>query len=456
MQFKQYPSYKNSGVEWLGDVPEHWSITPLKFAIKNWRNGKWGYDVVEASDDNLVCVRVADFDRQKGVINTEKLTLRNYKGERVSDCLLNENHILIERSGGGENQLVGATVKFSLNIKTVCSNFISLLEIKTNYFDLDFIQYYFDHLYSLNVNKLSIKQTSGIQNLDLKQYVQNHISFPEILEQTQIVLFLDSETTRIDNLIAKQEKLIELLEEQRKSIISHAVTKGLNPNAPMKDSGVEWLGDVPEHWEVFQLKSAIKGWRNGKWGNEPAAENNICCVRVADFDRTKGVINTTKLTYRNYHGENISECILDENSILIERSGGGEKQLVGATVVNTLKQTAVCSNFISLLNINPNRVNIFFLQKCFENLYTRKVNEKSIKQTSGIQNLDLKQYLQNNIAYPSLDEQKSIVSYLDAECKKIDLLVDKQYQLIRKLKNYRTSIISHAVTGKIDVREFGA
>jgi type I restriction enzyme S subunit len=338
-------------------------------------------------------------------------------------------------------------------IDVVVSSGYFVLKLKNNTFNKRYLEYL---LYIFDIRKMKTLGAGIRQTLTFRDMAVCDVAIPSACEQTQIASFLDYETFRIDNLIAKQEKLIELLEEQRKSIISHAVTKGLNPNAPMKDSGVEWLGDVPEHWEVFQLKSAIKGWRNGKWGNEPAAENNICCVRVADFDRTKGVINTTKLTYRNYHGENISECILDENSILIERSGGGEKQLVGATVVNTLKQTAVCSNFISLLNINPNRVNIFFLQKCFENLYTRKVNEKSIKQTSGIQNLDLKQYLQNNIAYPSLDEQKSIVSYLDAECKKIDLLVDKQYQLIRKLKNYRTSIISHAVTGKIDVREFGA
>ena len=422
-------------MEWLGDVPEHWGMNRLGVHFRNRKE--------KVSDKDFKPLSVT----KHGIVPQLEHAAKSDNGDnrklvRKGDYVINSRS---DRKGSsGLADLDGSVSLINIVLtpfKTIHPKFSHYL-LRSYLFQEEFYKY--GHGI---VADLWTTNYEDMRNI--------HLALPSVSEQTQISNFLEQETTRIDNLISKQEKLIELLEEQRKSIISHAVTKGLNPNAPMKDSGVEWLGEVPEHWEVFQLKSAIKGWRNGKWGNEPAAENNICCVRVADFDRTKGVINTTKLTYRNYHGENISECILDENSILIERSGGGEKQLVGATVVNTLKQTAVCSNFISLLNINPNRVNIFFLQKCFENLYTRKVNEKSIKQTSGIQNLDLKQYLQNNIAYPSLDEQKSIVSYLDAECKKIDLLVDKQYQLIRKLKNYRTSIISHAVTGKIDVREFG-
>ena len=437
MEFKQYPSYKKSGVEWLGGVPEHWVGSKFKYIFQEKQHTK-------------------NMNLPFGAISFGSVVYKEDKANLTDELKENYQEVL-----QGEFLVNPLNLNYDLKslrtalskIDVVVSSGYFVLKLKNNTFNKRYLEYL---LYIFDIRKMKTLGAGIRQTLTFRDMAVCDVAIPSACEQTQIASFLDYETFRIDNLIAKQEKLIELLEEQRKSIISHAVTKGLNPNAPMKDSGVEWLGEVPEHWEVFQLKSAIKGWRNGKWGNEPAAENNICCVRVADFDRTKGVINTTKLTYRNYHGENISECILDENSILIERSGGGEKQLVGATVVNTLKQTAVCSNFISLLNINPNRVNIFFLQKCFENLYTRKVNEKSIKQTSGIQNLDLKQYLQNNIAYPSLDEQKSIVSYLDAECKKIDLLVDKQYQLIRKLKNYRTSIISHAVTGKIDVREFGA
>ena len=431
-------------MEWLGGVPEHWSITPLKFAIKNWRNGKWGYDVVEASDDNLVCVRVADFDRQKGVINTEKLTLRNYKGERVSDCLLNENHILIERSGGGENQLVGATVKFSLNIKAVCSNFISLLEIKTNYFDLDFIQYYFDHLYSLNVNKLSIKQTSGIQNLDLKQYVQNHISFPEIFEQTQIVLFLDTETARIDNLIAKQEKLIELLEEQRKSIISHAVTKGLNPNAPMKDSGVEWLGEVPESWEVIPSKFYFT-------------------------ERKEKAVNGDKqLTASQKHGiiyqdefiaENGRVMVVMKNPEILKKVRPNDfvismRSFQGGLELSSL-DGSISSAYV-MLKPDLSLINTEY----FKYLFKTPRYIQSLQSTSNLirdgQALRFNNFSQVKLVLPPKSEQQEIVEYLDKEKNKIDNLIYKQKTLIEKLKEYRASIISHAVTGKIDVREFGA
>ena len=447
MEFKQYPSYKNSGVEWLGDVPEHWSITPLKFAIKNWRNGKWGYDVVEASDDNLVCVRVADFDRQKGVINTEKLTLRNYKGERVSDCLLNENHILIERSGGGENQLVGATVKFSLNIKAVCSNFISLLEIKTNYFDLDFIQYYFDHLYSLNVNKLSIKQTSGIQNLDLKQYVQNHISFPEIFEQTQIVSFLDTETARIDNLIAKQEKLIELLEEQRKSIISHAVTKGLNPNAPMKDSGVEWLGEVPEHWDVKSYRFVSKIYR-GKFGHRPRNDPSLYdgeypFIQTGDVARAGKYIQTYSQTL-NEKGKAVSQVFTSGTLVMAIAAN------IGDTAILNFEAYAPDS----VVGFKPHKnIDLEFLRFSF--IASLQALEQTAVQSTQA-NLNVERIGALKTTFPPLSEQIEISNYLNAENEKNNHLISKQNQLIEKLKEYRASIISHAVTGKIDVREFGA
>lgn len=457
MDFKQYPSYKDSGVEWSGGVPEHWSITPLKFAIKNWRNGKWGYDVVEASDDNLVCVRVADFDRQKGVINTEKLTLRNYKGERVSDCLLNENHILIERSGGGENQLVGATVKFSLNIKAVCSNFISLLEIKTNYFDLDFIQYYFDHLYSLNVNKLSIKQTSGIQNLDLKQYVQNHISFPEIFEQTQIVSFLDSETSRIDSLIAKQEKLIEKLEEHRKSVISHAVTKGLDPNVKMKDSGVEWLGEVPRHWKLLQTRHIFNFGKGLTITKENLSDEGIPCINYGEVHSKYGFEfnpsdNPLKCVSYDFIESN-KNCLLNKGDFIFADTS---EDLEGSGNFSHLNQEAVVfAGYHTIIAKPKNGLNHRYLAYMIDSQAYRgqiRAEMKGVKVYSVSQGV-----LKSRLAWlPPIEEQDEIVKLLDEKSSKIDKLIAKQKLLIEKLKNHRTSIISHAVTGKIDVRDLVA
>ena len=450
MEFKQYPNYKDSGVEWLGEVPEHWEIMQLKSAIKNWRNGKWGNDVGTNKNDNLICVRVADFNRDKGVIDTEKLTYRNYTGETIGSCLLNKNHILIERSGGGENQLVGATVRFTLSEISVCSNFISLLEIKTENFDLRFIQYSFEHLYNLNVNKLSIKQTSGIQNLDLKQYVQNSFSFPHLLEQQKIVSYLDSETTRIDNLIAKQEKLIELLEEQRKSIISHAVTKGLNPDAPMKDSGVEWLGEVPEHWMTPSSKHLLDmPITDGPHETPNFVDEGIPFISAEaiskgkiDFDKKRGYITSeTNDIYSKKYTPKIED-------IYMVKSGATTGKVA---IVETIEMFNIWSP-LAVFRCDKSKILPKFLLSVFNSshFYDALVLNWSY---GTQQNIGMGVLSNIEIPCPPMNEQQVITQYLDHENAKFDALVDTQNKLIQKLKEYRSSIISHAVTGKIDVRE---
>lgn len=443
-QFKAYSKYKDSGVEWLGEVPEHWEVMQLKSAVKSWRNGKWGNDVTQNTKDNLVCVRVADFDRTKGIINTEKLTLRNYTGELIEHYKLNNNHILIERSGGGDNQLVGATVRYTLDQQSLCSNFISLLEININIFNLCFVQYSFEYLYNLNINKRSIKQTSGIQNLDLKQYIQNNFSFPKKLEQTKIANYLDQETAKIDTLIAKQEKLIELLEEQRKSVISHAVTKGLDPNAPMKDSGVEWLGKVPAHWEIKPIKSLYTR------------------VKKIGFEQ-----ETLLSVYREY-GVIIKSSRDDNHNRASDDLSPYQLVNIGDLVINKMKAwqgSLAISEYKGIVSpayyIYTPIITDILHDKFIHNQIRSKYFVQSYKNFSkgirvGQWDLENDLFVRINLYIPPLSEQTKIVNYLDTETTKINTLITKQKRLIEKLKEYRASVISYAVTGKIDVRELAA
>lgn len=137
--------------------------------------------------------------------------------------------------------------------EAVCSNFVARMPVAAG-FDVRFLVYFHAHLYSGRVNTRSIKQTTGIQKLDSDSYLNELGPYPPLDEQRAIAAFLDRETTRIDELIAKKQRLIELLAEKRTALISHAITKGLNPDAPMKDSGIDWLGEIPSHWDVLRLK----------------------------------------------------------------------------------------------------------------------------------------------------------------------------------------------------------
>ncbi|MFM7471592.1 MAG: restriction endonuclease subunit S, partial [Nodosilinea sp.] len=253
MSFPKYEAYKDSGVEWLGEVPEHWDIHSLKRSVEGCINGIWGNEPDEIH--SIPVIRVADFDREATRVSLDKLTYRSILPKDRESRLLQSGDLLIEKSGGGEKTLVGCVVLFEHELDAVTSNFVARMRPIPK-FDSNFLCYVFNALYQNKVNYPSIKQTTGIQNLDSEAYLQEYFSFPTLQEQIQIAHFLDHETARIDALITQQQRLIELLKEKRQAVISHAVTKGLDPTAPMKDSGVEWRGEVPDHWGVSRV-----GWQ---------------------------------------------------------------------------------------------------------------------------------------------------------------------------------------------------
>ena len=292
---------------------------------------------------------------------------------------------------------------------------------------------------------------SAIPGLDREDAYAQIIPLCEIPEQRAIATFLDRETAKIDSLIGKKERLIELLQEKRTALVSRAVTKGLDPGVPMKDSGVEWLGEIPVHWEIGRLKSTVQSWQNGIWGAEPTEKNAIPCVRVADFDRTRLRARMEQPTLRSIDDGATEARALRHGDLLLEASGGGEKQLVGAVVLYDDKQLAVCSNFIARLRPSS-AFDPRFLAYLHFALYSARVNLRSIKQNTGIQNLDKASYLNEEVGWPFLLEQQKIAAFLDQETEQIDSLITKIGKATEHLNEFRASLISAAVTGKIDVR----
>jgi type I restriction enzyme, S subunit len=258
---RKYDAYKPSGIGWLGEVPAHWSVDRLKWSVDGCFNGVWGDEPDGVND--LMVVRVADFDRSGRRVSLENPTYRSVPKSARNERVLMAGDLLIEKSGGGENQPVGTVVKFDHDIPAVCSNFVARVPVKKG-FDSSFLCYLHSALYNIGVNVLSIKQNTGIQNLDSSAYFDEKVGLPPLAEQQCIARYLDRETGKIDLLISKQERLIELLEEKRKSVIIEAVTKGLNPHAKMKHSGVPWIGRVPEEWKVIPLRFVCRLTTGGK------------------------------------------------------------------------------------------------------------------------------------------------------------------------------------------------
>ena len=449
-QYPAYPAYKTTGCDWFPEIPSHWGIDRAKWSVSSCQNGVWGAE--PDGDDDLVCIRVADFDRQSLRVSTEKLTMRSIAEKDRRNRLLKNGDLLLEKSGGGEQQLVGAVVEFNQPFPAVTSNFIARM-VASDGMNSRFLVYLHSHLYSGRVNFRSIKQTTGIQNLDSQAYLDEPITYPPLDEQQAIARFLDFKTAQIDALIAKKKSLLDKLAEKRTALISHAVTKGLDSSVAMKDSGVAWLGKIPVHWVIDRAKWSISSCQNGVWGAEPDGDDDLVCIRVADFDRQSLRVSTEKLTMRSIAEKDRRNRLLNNGDLLLEKSGGGEHQLVGTVVEFNQSFPAVNSNFIARM-VASDDSDPRFLVYLHSHLYAGRVNYRSIKQTTGIQNLDSQSYLNESIAYPPLEEQKVIGKFLDDVSARMDVQKELINAVIDRLMEYRSALVTNAVTGKIDVRGF--
>ncbi|HEN9589425.1 MULTISPECIES: restriction endonuclease subunit S [Acinetobacter calcoaceticus/baumannii complex] len=436
MQFKQYPSYKPSGVEWLGDVPEHWQIVRTKDIFNHRKEEALADDeIVTAFRDGQVTLRKNR--RTDGFTNSIKE--HGYQHINSGDLVIHEMDAFAGAIG------VSDSSGKSTPVYTVCY-------AKNENINHHFYSHFFRTMAKTGfINSLAkgirVRSTEFRWNESRNVYLVE----PPKADQEKIVSFLDTETARIDNLISKQEKLIELLEEQRKSIISHAVTKGLNPNVPMKDSGVEWLGQVPEHWMTPSSKHLLEiPITDGPHETPNFVDDGIPFISAEaiskgkiDFDKKRGYI-TPELNA--IYSKKYSPKVED---IYMVKSGATTGKVA---MVETTETFNIWSP-LAVFRCNKNKVLPKFLLAVFNSshFYDALVLNWSY---GTQQNIGMGVLSNIEIPCPPLKEQAEIIQHLDVQNTKFDKLIGTQSQLIEKLKEYRSSIISHAVTGKIDVREF--
>lgn len=419
MDFKSYPSYKDSGVEWLGEVPEHWQQKPIWSLFSRIKR-------VNHPNEPLLSVY-----RDYGVIlkdsrddnhNRASEDLTPYQLVRPNDLVINKMKAWQGSIAISECQGIVSPAYYVYEPKQpYCSKYIHFL-IRSTYF----IQSYKNFSKGIRVNQWDLEH-DAFTHIDLL--------LPPLSEQNKIVSFLDTETSRIDHLIAKQEKLIEKLEEHRKSVISHAVTKGLDPNAPMKDSGSEWLGEVPEHWNISKIKflsrlisnktasktnvialENIESWTGKFISTDSEFDSDAVAFEVDDVLFGKLRPYLAKVYLANKDGQALGDIyVLRPNKLILSKF---------------LYYTLLSVRFIDYVNSSTNGTKM------------PRANWEFIGAAS--------------FCLPTLEEQNQIIKHIDEKWEKIDNLIYKQTKLIEKLKEYRTSIISHAVTGKIDVRDLVA
>jgi type I restriction enzyme S subunit len=259
------------------------------------------------------------------------------------------------------------------------------------------------------------------------------VTLPSSNEQTRIAKYLDDKLALLDKVIEKKERQIELLKEKRNATISKQIVENTETD-----------------WKVQKIKHLVKSIESGIWGDNPLSnEDDIKCLRIADFDYDNFSYSTVE-TIRN--NPNLQERkVLRKGDILMEKSGGGEKTPVGRAVLFSSDERMVCANFIDKIRVDKEKILPEFLVLYLSVLYAGRVNTKYIKQNTGIQNMDIKEYFGENISYPDIKTQKSLTEFVNAKISAFNKAVSDVEKTIETLKEFKTSLVSNVVTGKIKV-----
>ena len=450
-RFRPYPNYKDSVIDWLGQIPAHWNVNRLRWTVTRCQNGLWGDEPDGLRD--TVCVRVADFDRVRFRATLGNPTLRSVDPKVAQSRLLHRGDLLLEKSGGGEKQPVGAVVIYDDGKRAVCSNFVARMSVSPSH-HARYLAYLHSALYAARINTRSIKQSTGIQNLDSARYLSEAVGLPGEREQHAIATFLDRETAKIGALVAKKERLIELLQEQRTALITGAVTRGLDPKVPIKDSGVKWLGKIPAHWGVKRLKTLASVHLSNVDKKTEAGEVPVELCNYVDVYYNDFITADLDFMRATATPEQARRFQLRRGDILITKdSESWDDIAVPALVVEDLVDV-LCG--YHLAHIRPGRdVLGRVLARQFSAIGIRDQFHLS---ANGITRFGIGRNAIRTSLFPvaPLDDQRAIAHFLDRETAKIDALVAKIYQAIEHLAEYRTALISAAVTGKIDVRKEAA
>lgn len=432
MSFPRYPKYKPSGVEWLGEVPEHWILKPIWTHFRRIKRVGYG-------DEQLLSVY-----RDYGVIpkssrddnfNNASDDLSVYQLVIPGDLAINKMKAWQGSVAISEHRGIVSPAYFVYEaLHSANGRYLHYLMRSLRYV----------------TGYLSVSKGIRINQWDLEPQLHSRMPLiiPPITEQLAIAQFLDRETSKIDALVGEQRRLIELLKEKRQAVISHAVTKGLNPHAPMKPSGIEWLGDVPEHWEIRTIAKSSTKITNGYVGptRDILVESGTPYIQAThikngriNFDDGYFVTPSWSMAH--------AKSILEEGDVLIVQTGAGTGD------VGLVSDNEVGFNCHALIIITSDRncLDGSFLASVLQSDYGHQRLESI--QTGGMHpHLNCGNVKYVDLPLPPLKEQAAIVKQISAASERFDTLTAEAERAIELLQERRTALISAAVTGKIDVR----
>ena len=455
-KYQQYAEYKDSEVEWLGEIPKSWKILTFKWLAnegKAFASGPFGSSIGSQyyRDEGVPVIRGNNLNldaKKPKFIDSGYVYLDEKKADELSNAeVISGDLVFTARGTVGQIGLIPDHTQILWKRAILSANQLRFRNFN-NSTDSNYLWYLFSSWFvrtQIYLNSDSVAQP----NLNLGSLKNLKLTIPEYFEQTQIANFLDHETAKIDTLIEKQQTLIQLLKEKRQAVISHAVTKGLNPDAPMKDSGVEWVDIIPEHWKSSRLgywanvgngatpsRENMNFWKDGSvpWLNSSKI-NDVIVKEAEQFITPLAKIKTSVQPIR-------------ENDLLIAITGEGQTR--GRVAISKLEAT-INQHLASIRITDNNEINYEYLYFWLDSNYERiRFESSGAGSTKGaITCGDIASY---PVLIPPFDEQKKIVKHLKSRNILFDSLSSKAQQAIQLMQERRTALISAAVTGKIDVR----
>lgn len=440
MSLKRYPKYKDSGVEWLGEVPEHWTLEKLKYLAAFSGGGTpsrenlayWNGDIPWVSPKDMKTERIADAEESITEVGLKNSTTNLVPAGRV---------LMVVRSG-----ILKHTIPIAISATEVALN----QDMKALALDASrcLPQFFFRWVQGHNDQLLLAwaKQGATVESIEQEYLANTIVPIPAVDEQIRIAEFLDRETAKIDALVAEQERLIELLKEKRQAVISHAVTKGLNPHAKLKPSGIEWLGGVPAHWDVSKVKWVARmesGHTPDKKIPEYWERGNIPWISLNDTSYLKenDYISETAYQVTEQGLENSSAHILPARVVVFSRDA-----TIGRCAITT-RPMAVSQHFIAWVCSD-------LIMPEYLLMRLRSMTPELERLTTGatLKTIGMPEVRTIVTPVPPLDEQQAIIKWTSDETAKIDELTSQAQLAIDLLRERRSALISAAVTGQIDVR----
>lgn len=438
---KKYEKYKDSGIEWIGEIPEHWEVKRLKSLARVQTGGT--PKIQGANKDYFFEGSINWFT--PGDFNNDGVLTDSTRKVNQSAVLDNEVEVFPEKSV--YLVCIGATLG-KVGICSVAGT--ANQQINIIVFDNNLIIPDFGFYYILGNNEMILNEADYTTLPIFNQSKTKNLSIvlPPPPEQTAIATYLDRKTTEIDQLIEAKKRLIELYHEEKTAIINQAVTKGINPNAKMKDSGIEWLGEIPEHWEVKRIKQLVSKVGSGV---TPSGGASVYQTSGIPLLRSQNIhFDGLKLDDVAY----ISEDIHNDMSNSKVNAGDVLINITGASIGRTF----YVEEWLGEANVNQH-VCIIRPKKQISSVYLyyllrSNIGQEQIRQEqtgSGREGLTFEAIKKFVIPFVEIEEQQSIVHHIVTECSRIDTKIERTQRLIELLAEYRTALISEVVTGKVKV-----